>query len=81
MIASALENATTEDIASVLAYHVISGTVAYSSGLENGTVVETLGGGNVTITIDGEGGVWVNGAKVVTPDVLVANGVVHVIDK
>lgn len=63
----------------MLGYHVINGTVAYSSTLTNGTSVPTLAGPNVTITISDDD-VFVNSAKVVIPDVLVANGVVHVID-
>jgi hypothetical protein len=52
--------------------------VAYSSTLSNGTV-PTLGGDNITITIiDGE--VFVNRARVVTADILLANGVLHVLD-
>jgi len=77
-ISSALGNLTAEQAASILQYHVINGTVAYSSTLANGTV-PTLGGGNITITIiDGE--VFVNRARVVTADVLIANGVLHVLD-
>jgi hypothetical protein len=38
-----------------------------------------VGGENVTITVE-NGTVFVNSAKVITPNVLVANGVVHVID-
>ncbi|KAI9675426.1 MAG: hypothetical protein M1817_001330 [Caeruleum heppii] len=78
-IGSALPNLTMEQITSILQYHVVSGTVGYSSVLEDGMMLTTMGGGNVTITI-AEGGVFVNSAKVVLPDVLVANGVVHVID-
>ena len=59
---------------------VVNGTVGYSSTLKNGTSLTTLSGGKLTITID-NGNVFVNDAKVITPDVLVANGVVHVIDK
>ena len=44
------------------------------------TTLKTVNGKSVTITV-GKGGVMVNGAKVVTADVLVANGVVHVIDR
>lgn len=77
-ISSVLANISTEDAASVLQYHVINGTVAYSSTLTNGSV-PTLGGDNVTITIiDGE--VFVNRARVINSDVLLANGVLHVID-
>lgn len=59
---------------------VVSGTVGYSSTLMNGTSLKTMSGANLTITVE-NGTVFVNSAKVVTPDVLVANGVVHVIDK
>lgn len=37
-------------------------------------------GDKVTITISG-GNVFVNDAKVLVPDVLVSNGVVHIIDR
>ncbi len=77
-IGSALGNISNEDLTSVLTYHVVGGTVGYSSMLAN-TTLTTLNGADVTISvIDGE--VFVNSAKVITPDVLVANGVVHVID-
>jgi len=77
-IASALANLTTEQAASILQYHVVQGTVGYSSMLSN-TTLATVGGGEVTITVM-NGTVYVNSAKVITADVLVANGVVHVID-
>lgn len=80
-IGSALANATTEDIASILTYHVVNGTVGYSSGIENGTTLTTLNGQNLTITIGDEGRIFVNSARVTIADILVANGVVHVIDE
>ena len=58
---------------------MINGTVAYSSKLENGTKVPSLLGPELLITIV-DGDVFVNSAKVIIPDVLVAGGVVHVID-
>ncbi|KEF52031.1 uncharacterized protein A1O9_12021 [Exophiala aquamarina CBS 119918] len=79
-IGSALPNLTMEQLTAILTYHVINGTVAYSNMLENGTSYPTLQGNNVTVTIEDNGDVFVNSAKVVIPDVLVANGVVHVID-
>ncbi|KFH46123.1 hypothetical protein ACRE_030530 [Hapsidospora chrysogenum ATCC 11550] len=77
-IASVVGELSAEDLAGILQYHVIQGTVAYSSGLEGGKV-ETVSGEEVNISID-DGNVSVNGAKVVIPDILIANGVVHVID-
>lgn len=41
----------------------------------------TLNGANLTITIGDEGDIFVNSARVTTANVLVANGVVHVIDE
>jgi len=79
-IGSALPNLTAEDISNILTYHVVNGTVGYSSTLMDNMTLPTLNGGNVTINIQ-NGSVFVNGAQVVVPDVLVANGVIHVIDK
>lgn len=77
-IGSATGNLTMEALSGILTYHVVQGTVGYSSMLSNTTLM-TVGGGNVTISII-DGSVFVNSAKVIVPDVLVANGVVHVID-
>jgi len=78
-IGSALGNLSMAQLASILEYHVINGTVAYSTDLMNGTMIKTMNGNNVTVTIM-NGSVFVDSAMVITPDVLVANGVVHVID-
>merc|ERR1712093_30320 len=79
-ISSALANLTAENLTSILQYHVVvSDGPLYSTLLTNGTMVPTLQGGNVTIRIN-DGNVFVNNARVVTPNVLIAGGVVHVID-
>ena len=62
----------------VLLYHVISGSVP-SSEVVKLTSAKTLNGAKVAIKVEG-GAVFVNGAKVVTPDVMASNGVIHVID-
>ncbi|KIW98519.1 uncharacterized protein Z519_00180 [Cladophialophora bantiana CBS 173.52] len=77
-IGSALPNLTMQDLSSILQYHLVQGVVGYSTLLQNGTV-QTVQGNDLTITIE-DGEVFVNSARVVVPDVLVANGVVHVID-
>jgi uncharacterized surface protein with fasciclin (FAS1) repeats len=77
-IGSALPNLTTEQLTSILQYHVVQGVVGYSTGLMNMSL-PTVGGTNVTITVE-DGAVFVNSARVIVPNVLVANGVVHVID-
>ncbi|KAL3420134.1 fasciclin domain-containing protein [Phlyctema vagabunda] len=77
-IGSATGNLTTEQLSEILTYHVINGTIAYSSLLAN-TTITTLNGQNLTVTIE-EGDIFIGSAKVVIPNVLVSNGVVHVID-
>ncbi|OAP62368.1 hypothetical protein AYL99_04571 [Fonsecaea erecta] len=77
-IGSALPNLTTQDLSSILQYHLVQGAVGYSTLLRTGTV-KTVQGNDLTVTIENEE-VFVNSARVVVPDVLVANGVVHVID-
>jgi uncharacterized surface protein with fasciclin (FAS1) repeats len=78
-IGSAVGSLSTAQLANILEYHVINGTVGYSTLLTNESI-PTVAGKNVTITIE-DGSVFVNSAKVIVPNVLVANGVVHVIDK
>jgi uncharacterized surface protein with fasciclin (FAS1) repeats len=77
-VSSVVANLSESELAKVMDYHVINGTVGYSSLLNNG-ILETTAGEKVNIKID-KGTVWVNAAKVIVPDVLIANGVVHVID-
>ncbi|KAK0647117.1 FAS1 domain-containing protein [Cercophora newfieldiana] len=78
-VADVAAGLTIEQLTAVLGYHVISGSVVYSSDITNGTQAKTLQGSDVKLTIK-DGSVFVNQAKVVKPDVLVKNGVVHVID-
>ncbi|KAM0282151.1 hypothetical protein ACHAQH_003191 [Verticillium albo-atrum] len=62
----------------ILEYHVVAGQVLYSDLIEN-TTLETLGGGEITVSVV-NGSVFVNSAEVVVQDVLISNGVVHVIN-
>ena len=69
-----------EALKKVLLYHVVSGAVTADEvvGLTSATSVE---GSPITIAVK-DGTVSLNGsAKVVTPDVMASNGVIHVIDK
>lgn len=78
-IAEVAAGLSVEELTNILTYHVVAGTVAYSTELESGEV-PTLNGANVKVEVS-ESGVKINDATVVVADVLVANGVVHVIDK
>ena len=65
-------------LAQVLLYHVV-GAQALSTDLSDGQVINTLSGGDVTVTINGSG-VFINDAQVTVADLVATNGVVHVID-
>jgi uncharacterized surface protein with fasciclin (FAS1) repeats len=61
-------------------YDVIPGRILFSPDLINGSSFKTSLGVNVTITtLDNY--TYVNDAKITWSDILVANGVLHVIDK
>ncbi len=65
-----------EVLTQVLTYHVVPGEIT-SDQIKAGKV-KTVEGQDVTITTDG--GVKVDGATVVTADVMASNGVIHAID-
>ncbi|MGH1504178.1 MAG: fasciclin domain-containing protein [Acidimicrobiales bacterium] len=77
---TAEELLASEDLGSILTYHVVPGAVMAADvvGLD-GQQVETVNGESVTITVDGDT-VMVDGANVVTTDIEASNGVIHVID-
>ncbi len=70
---------TAQDIYDLQAYHFLE-EVRYSTDLTNGTQFQTLQGKNVAITVDGDGTIYVNAAKIIDPDYLWAKGVVHLIE-
>lgn len=79
-VGSLVADMTAEDLELVLGYHVVQGRVLYAEMIGEGEAVQTMQGGDVTFRRE-EGSMFVNGARVVVYDVLMANGVVHIIDK
>ena len=72
-------------LATVLTYHVVAGTAAFSTDLTDGQHIATVQGENIGIDIK-NGNIHIEdatdtNASVVIPDVEASNGVVHVIDK
>jgi len=63
----------------VLLYHVVSGKVTAADVVKLRSA-KTLNGKNVRIRVSG-GSVFVNTAKVVKPDVMATNGVIHVVNR
>lgn len=78
-IGSLLGDLSMDELGGILQYHVVEGTVGYSSGLMNGTLM-AANGEELNVMMMGED-VYVDSARVVIPDVLIANGVLHVIDR
>lgn len=77
-VGSALKKLSTKALTSILEYHVINGTVAYSSDLGNASV-KSAAGMDLNITVI-DGAIFVNAARVINSDILLDNGVLHIID-
>ena len=65
-------------LTSALNYHVILGTIGSADLTERD--YPTMNGNKVTV-VKKDGAFYVNGAKVITPDVTADNGVVHIVDQ
>lgn len=76
---SVIAGADMKTLVKVLSYHAIVGNVLFSSQLMKYRKLKTVEGSEVTITA-GQGGIMVDKAKVVAPDIILSNGVGHVID-
>ena len=78
-VSAVMKNASMADMTKVLEYHVIPNSVLFSTDLMDGAMMTTANGASVTIHKVGMN--WfINDAMITTPNVLVANGAVHVID-
>ena len=64
-------------LTSILTFHVVSGAV-HAADLSDGMKAATVNGAE--LTVDLTDGVKINGANVVTADIVCDNGVIHVID-
>lgn len=65
-------------VETVLKYHIVAGKIK-SGDLTDGQTATTKAGEDITVDLDG--GVFINTAEVTTADVGALNGVVHVIDE
>ena len=91
-IASAFPSMTVQDFTALVEYHIVASntTVFYSANLPNGNVAQngsiyntttltTLQGGNLTVTFVANS-LFVNQARIIQKDLLLSNGVLHIID-
>jgi uncharacterized surface protein with fasciclin (FAS1) repeats len=67
-----------EALTEVLTFHVVAGTVMADAVIKM-TEFETVSGFKAEVKIE-SGQVYAAGAKVITPDIIASNGVIHVID-
>ena len=82
-IGSALTDLGQDDLHTIMMYHVINDTTpVYTSRIDHAEWISTTGT-NVTWTYPIEEGetIFINEAAVTVPNVLVANGVMHILDK
>jgi uncharacterized surface protein with fasciclin (FAS1) repeats len=66
------------DLAGILTYHVVAGSIK-AADLKDGQVVKTVNGKELKVSIK-DGKVSIGGANVTAADLVSGNGVVHVID-
>ena len=66
------------DLAKILTYHVVPGALK-AADLKDGQKLKTVEGQELTVSVK-DGKVMVNGATVITADVISSNGVTHVVD-
>ncbi len=77
---TAEELLASEDLAGILTYHVVPGTIMAADAIAaDGTEIDTVNGDTIAVSVV-DGNVMVDGATVTTADLVAGNGVVHVID-
>jgi uncharacterized surface protein with fasciclin (FAS1) repeats len=77
-IANLLQPENKDQLAEILAYHVVPGKVLASDVVKI-TSAKTVNGKSVSVKVSGSG-VMIDGANVIATDIETSNGVIHVID-
>ena len=78
-IGNILANLSSPALAATLGYHIVPNSVLYSTDLANTTLTTST---NATLQVTNlNGTIFVNNAKVVIPNVIYQQGVIHVIDE
>ena len=77
-VADLLKPENKDKLIAILTYHVVAGEVK-AKQVVSLSEAQTVNGQSVTISVDGSS-VKIDGANVVTTDIVASNGVIHVID-
>jgi uncharacterized surface protein with fasciclin (FAS1) repeats len=81
LVGGTLSSLDTDALARVMGYHVVSNRVISSAELSNGTRLDTRAGSGAALTVRRSGNdLYVDSSRVVQPDILIANGVLHVVE-
>lgn len=79
-LGSAITSLSSSDLAKIMNFHTLSNQVVYSTAFKNNTEFTTLEGGKLTISRTGNNAIFINSAQLLAPDIMIGNGVLHVID-
>lgn len=80
-VGGTLEKLSTSALSRVAGYHVVPGQVLNLENMANNTMLKTLGNStqnDITVRQSGNNK-YVNSAQIVQPDILLANGIMHII--
>ena len=76
------EEPVDEDLVNLLTYHVYGDTVLAADAVAlAGNSIEMLNGEMAALSVDGDGNLLINDARVTTADIVTSNGVIHAINK
>jgi len=79
-LGSAITSMSSSDLAKIMNFHTLSNQVIYSTNFTNNTVFPTVEGGKLTFSRTGNNAIFINSAQLLAPDIMIGNGVLHVID-
>ncbi|KAJ4140063.1 hypothetical protein NW768_001415 [Fusarium equiseti] len=77
-VGSTLNSMSAKELARVMGYHIVPGKVLVSTSLVNDTTLNTLAGEKTYIRQVGNEK-FINSAKIITTDILISNGILHII--
>lgn len=79
-IGSTIDSLSTKDLHKLVDYHTLNNSVLYSTDMRNLTSITMANGEGAILTVYNQSAIYINQAKIVIADILIANGVIHIID-